>query len=431
MSPEGIIPLLAINDTAGAIARIVDDLTIFQHALINKDILNEADKQDKLIKQGVKLGDLFGVFVAVKDNIAVKGMPTTNGSYALRNLYFSEDAQIIKNIKQKSALIIAKTNMSEFSGLLSSNVANGFSALGGHTQNAVGKYDVGGSSSGSAVSVKLNLCTVSIGAETSGSLIYPASQNDVFAIKSTHILMSPEGIIPLLAINDTAGAIARNVDDLTIFQHTLINKESIKSTYSNIKVGIISNKIFDDNSVQYQSVVDSLKGDVEFKKFDFDSDSDAIKMFSSLLIYYASKDFNDFVTKNKDIMSIQVPSFDYIIDENNKKKDEFYYGFDFLELAQKTLKERNSNEMEELSSVVKKGFTNNIEAHFEKYNVDVLFSSGNLLSADYSTSGFPAVTIPVGYRKNGEPIGLTIIGKKNSDDMLLCLAKKISSAIKK
>jgi amidase len=113
---------------------------------------------------------LYGIPVLVKDNVSTVALPTTAGAVKLKDFYPKQDAEIIQALKNKGALILGKTNLSEWANFMTTDSANGFSARDGQTMNPFGDYDVGGSSSGSAVAVSLGLSPVAIGTETAGSV---------------------------------------------------------------------------------------------------------------------------------------------------------------------------------------------------------------------------------------------------------------------
>jgi len=184
---------------------------------LNPEILSEAQAIDVKIASGEKRS-LYGVVILIKDNIAASNMNTSTGAYALKDLTTTRDAVLVKNLKSEGALILGKANLSEWSNFMTIPSSNGYSALGGQTKNAYGPFDVGGSSSGPAVAAALGLSTVTVGTETSGSLIYPSGQNSVLALKPTLGLLSRDLIIPISEAQDTAGVVCRKKNDLNISQ---------------------------------------------------------------------------------------------------------------------------------------------------------------------------------------------------------------------
>ncbi len=173
---------------------------------------------DSLLKVNAPLPPLFGIPTLLKDNINTGDrMHTTAGTLALNDLYAPYDATITAKLREAGALILGKANMTELANYISNDMINGFSARGGQGRNPYGKdLDTGGSSSGSGIAVAAGLCTVAVGTETCGSILSPASQNGVVGIKPTLGRLSRKGIIPICSTHDTAGPIARSVEDAAI-----------------------------------------------------------------------------------------------------------------------------------------------------------------------------------------------------------------------
>ena len=149
---------------------------------------------------------LGGVPILVKDNIEVRDWPTTVGSLTLADNRTGRDAELISQLREAGALILGKTNLSEWANFRSEKSISGWSSVGGQTRNA---HDPArspcGSSSGSAVAVALGYVPVAIGSETDGSIVCPASVNGVVGFKPSHGLVSGNGVVPLAASQDTAG----------------------------------------------------------------------------------------------------------------------------------------------------------------------------------------------------------------------------------
>ncbi|MCL6446205.1 MAG: CapA family protein [Alicyclobacillus sp.] len=186
---------------------------------INPDAWQLAEALDAERRSGQVRGPLHGIPVLVKDNIdTADKLHTSAGSIALANHYAREDAFLVKRLRDAGAIILGKANMTEWANFMSDHMPNGYSSRGGQVLNPYGpgKFDVGGSSSGSAAAVAANLATAAVGTETSGSILSPASQNSLVGIKPTVGLISRSGIIPIAHSQDTAGPIARTVADAAV-----------------------------------------------------------------------------------------------------------------------------------------------------------------------------------------------------------------------
>ncbi len=185
---------------------------------VNPDAINIAETLDAERKQGKLRGPLHGIPILIKDNIdTADKMQTTAGSLALAGNHSKTDAFIVKRLRDAGAVIIGKTNLSEFANFRSSRSVSGWSSRGGQTKNPyILDRSPCGSSSGSAAAVAANICVVSVGTETNGSIACPASMNAVVGIKPTVGLVSRSGIIPISKTQDTAGPFGRTVTDASI-----------------------------------------------------------------------------------------------------------------------------------------------------------------------------------------------------------------------
>lgn len=184
----------------------------------NPDALAIADQMDAERKSGKIRGPMHGIPVLIKDNIdTADKMTTTAGSLALEGHIAGEDAFIVKQLRASGAVLLGKTNLSEWANFRSTRSCSGWSSRGGQTKNpCVLDRSPCGSSSGSGTAVAANLCPVAIGTETDGSVISPASNCGIVGMKPTVGLWSRSGIIPISKTQDTAGPMARTVKDVAI-----------------------------------------------------------------------------------------------------------------------------------------------------------------------------------------------------------------------
>jgi len=195
---------------------------------VNPDALLIAEELDKELSEGKIRGPLHGIPVVLKDNIDTHDrMPTTAGSRALKDSYPMKDSFIAKKLREAGAVIIAKTNLSEWANFRGQLSTSGWSGEGGQTKNP---YDLSrnpcGSSSGSAVAVAANLTVLAIGTETNGSIVCPSHSNGIVGIKPTVGLLSRSGIIPISFTQDTPGPMARTVKDAAICLGALVGVDS-------------------------------------------------------------------------------------------------------------------------------------------------------------------------------------------------------------
>ncbi|WP_313054531.1 amidase [Stenotrophomonas cyclobalanopsidis] len=180
---------------------------------LNPDALKEAAERDRERRAGRLRGPLHGIPVLLKDNINAAPMATTAGSLALQG-FTPGDAYLVRRLREAGAVVLGKTNLSEWANFRGNDSVSGWSARGGQTRNPYRlSHSPCGSSSGSAVAVSANLASVAIGTETDGSIVCPAAINGVVGLKPTVGLVSREGIIPISFSQDTAGPMTRSVAD--------------------------------------------------------------------------------------------------------------------------------------------------------------------------------------------------------------------------
>ena len=203
---------------------------------LNPDALAIAGKRDGTRPSARR--PLAGVPILLKDNIATGDkQPTTAGSLALEGARAKGDATIVNLLRNAGAVILGKANLTEFANILAIDMPSGYSSLGGQVKNpyvptllddrGIPVVDPGGSSSGSAVAVAAGLCTASVGTETSGSLLHPASRNGIVTVKPTVGLISRAGIVPIAHSQDTAGPMTRTVRDAAMLLNVLAAKDPL------------------------------------------------------------------------------------------------------------------------------------------------------------------------------------------------------------
>jgi amidase len=208
--------------TAAYIARIQaidrDGPRINSIIELNPEALEIASALDRERKADGARGPLHGVPVVLKDNIATgDGMATSAGSLALDGVSATRDAHLVERLRDAGAVILAKTNLSEWANMRSPRSTSGWSARGGLTRNPYAlDRNTSGSSSGSAAAIAANLAAVSVGTETDGSIVSPASINGLVGLKPTVGLVSRDGVIPISPTQDTPGPMTRSVSDAAL-----------------------------------------------------------------------------------------------------------------------------------------------------------------------------------------------------------------------
>lgn len=363
-------------------------------------------------------------------------MHTTAGAYALKDSILDKDSFVAQKLREEGAIILGKTNLSEWANYMSDNSSNGYSALGGQTHNAYGKYDVGGSSSGSASSVASGFSVASIGTETAGSMVYPSSQNSVVGIKPSIGVVSRDRIIPIVEAQDTAGIVARNVEDSALILESISGYdkndietkegEKYKENYSKnieensingVKVAVIkpSSPRKEENEILDRVVKELENMGAVVTKTAFSKEVTDIDMSKALEVGF-KYDINKYLK----IAKVQgINNLNDIVEFNKKDLDNRApYG---QELLEKSLEDKTT--IEEYEKLI----NNNREKAGKEIddvlkNADVILSLSNQISQVYAPAGYPALTVPAGYKSTGEPIGVTFVGSKFQEGKLIKIA---------
>ena len=395
---------------------------------INRNALDEARVRDKT--GNADIYSIFGIPILLKDNIGFEGLATTAGAHSLQNNY-TRDAFIIEGLKNKGAIILGKTNLSEWANYFCSGCPNGYTALGGQTLNPYGRMiiDTGGSSSGSGVATTSNLSSVSLGSETSGSILSPSSANSLVGMKPTIGNVSRSGIIPISSTLDTAGPMTKYIID-NIIVYNAINEYDNKDSYSKqnrdiqiknvinfkpneIKLGYYSN--FYNNDNVYKNAIDFLR-QKQIELIEIDAPKVNMAGFAKILDEDMRKDLKDYFLTygNNDLSVSDIKS---IIDYNNLDSIERSpYGQsifkkiirdtmpkdDFLKLKLRLMAEGNKF----------------YDIPIDKHKLDAVLSINNYHAGYAAAAHNPALTVPMGLRENNEPAGLTFISKSNSEQTL-------------
>ena len=429
---------------------------------INPDALAIADAMDAEIKEGKYRGKLHGVPVLVKDNIdTADKMMNTAGSLALEGNYPKQDAFIIKKLRESGAVLLGKTNLSEWANFRSDQSSSGWSSRGGQTLNPyMLNRNPCGSSSGSGSSVSANLCAVAIGTETNGSIICPASVNGVVGIKPTVGLWSRSGIIPISITQDTAGPMARTVRDAAILLTALVGKDENDSTTMTIdgkfqndytvfldRNGLTGKRLGVEKSyLKRVPAVDELyrqnlemlrSAGAELVEVDFLEQMRGIGKDEFTVLLYEFKDglnkylsgaaggkvktLEELIAYNKEHAGVMMPIFTQ----------------DILEQSQETYGVQSKTYKEALKNILKTS-QNAINGIMDKFSLDAIIGPSygpawctDHINGDYSTgygfsgpaamAGYPHITVPMGF-VSGLPIGLSFFGRAFSEASLLTIA---------
>lgn len=235
-------------------------------ALIDEGVLETAKRMDEA--NAPRKGAMYGLPVLIKDNIDVKGLPTTAGSRALTDNIAERDAPLVANLRRNGAIILGKTNMTEFANFTTENMPDGYSSLAGQVRNAYdGEKSPSGSSSGSAVAMSAGLCAAAVGSDTSFSIVGCVIENGVTGYKPAIDSLSSRGIVPISHTLDSAGPITRDLPDAVLVYNCMrdtplptFNTADLQSLC--IGVNITNRDEVDKAQLnRYEAVFDGLRSD--------------------------------------------------------------------------------------------------------------------------------------------------------------------------
>lgn len=408
---------------------------------INPEAVNEARKRDK--NKSNHDHPIYGIPILVKDNTNVMGMPTTAGTHLLRN-NTAADAFIITQIKDKGAIVLGKTNLSEWANFLFLTGPNGYSAVGGQTLNPYGRkiFDTGGSSSGSGAAVAANYAAAAVGTETSGSILSPSWQNSIIGLKPTTGLLSRTGIIPISSTLDTPGPMTKNVTDSGILLSAMsgedINDSATKNNPKNIKYlddlrsgtlqglrfGAIKSFLRDSIYKQSINTIIKLGGIV----VEYDPEPMNFDGFGTILSADMKVDLPNYLNKYASNELTTRSIADVIAYNKNDSILKIPYGQGRFEqmLAENT----TEAELLQIKAKIKKEGVNFFEKPMVKYQLDAILSINNNNAGHAAAANYPCLTIPMGYKTTGEPWGLTFIARPYQENTLLKMGLALEKATK-
>lgn len=235
-------------------------------AELNDDVLAQARRMDSC--KAKRDASLFGLPILIKDNIDVEGMHTTAGSLALADNIAARDAHVVANLRRHGALILGKTNLTEFANYMSEDMLNGYSSRGGQVVNAYGaEFDPSGSSTGSAVAVSARLCCAALGTDTSFSIVGCATDNGVTGLKPPVGALSQDGIVPIAHTLDSAGPLTHTLSDALMIYNCMRDcplPQISPMPVSQLRIAINVHELADVSDEQrgrYNSVLDALKAE--------------------------------------------------------------------------------------------------------------------------------------------------------------------------
>ncbi len=427
---------------------------------INPDALKLAKELDKEREAGEVRGPLHGIPVLIKENIdTADQMVTSAGSLALAMHKARKDAFIVSKLRAAGAVILGKTNLSEWANFRSTNSSSGWSSRGGQTRNPyVLDRTPCGSSSGSAVAVSANLAPLAVGTETDGSIVCPSGINGVVGIKPTVGLVSRSGIIPISASQDTAGPMARNVTDAALLLMAMAgtDEEDAVTLQQPTQAGIYLN--FDDSVLSgarigylsetstFDKRVSSIMNEVveqlrekggEVVEVSVADEVKALGQHEWTLLLCEFKDGIEKYLQSHPDCGFQ--SLGELIEFNKKNAGDVMPWFEqeIFEAANATNGIDDPKYKEAKNKCMELSRTKGVDALMKQHQLDALMAptNGSAWCIDYvngdnfgggsselaAVSGYPSITVPAGNIK-GLPIGVSFFGQPWTEGRLIQIA---------
>ena len=430
---------------------------------LNPDALAIADALDKERKSGKVRGPLHGIPILIKDNIdTADKMMTTAGSLALVGSKPPRDSTVAQKLREAGAVILGKTNLSEWANIRSSHSTSGWSGRGGLTKNPYAlDRNACGSSSGSGAAVSANLCAVAIGTETDGSIVCPSSANCLVGIKPTVGLVSRAGIIPISHSQDGAGPMARTVADAATLLGALTGVDPRDSATNPAATNALTDytKFLDPDGLRgarigvarkyfgFSENVDALMNTAldamtragatlidpadiaTFGKFD-DSELE-------VFMYELKADLNAYLAQLGP--SAPVETLKDIIEFNEKHKAEEmpYFGQDIFIKSEAKGPLSDKAYLEAVEKNHRLARIDGIDALMNKFQLDAIVAPTagpacltDLLNGDHFTggssnaaavAGYPNINVPAGFL-DGMPVGVSFFGRAWSEPKLIKIA---------
>jgi amidase len=439
---------------------------------INPDALSIADSLDRERKAGRVRGPLHGIPVLLKDNVdTADRMTTTAGSYALAGSIPLQDSTVAAKLRAAGAILLGKTNLSEWANFRSSHSSSGWSGRGGQAKNPyVLDRNPCGSSSGSAAAVAANLSALAIGTETDGSIVCPSSANGIVGIKPTLGLVSRAGIIPIAHSQDTAGPMARTVRDAAIMLGVLAGADPRDSATSSAgtrgqtdytkfldvnglrgaRIGVARTKFFGYSDVTDKVINDAIdamkaQGAVVVDPANIETAGKFDDSEYDVLLYEFKADLNSYLASLGP--KAPVKTLQDIIEYNDRHKDQEmpYFGQEIMIQAQAKGPLTEKKYVDELASNLKMSRTDGIDATMDKYKLDAIVAptggpawTTDLINGDHfsgasstpaAVAGYPNINVPAGY-SHQLPIGISFFGRAYSEPVLIKLAYAYEQATK-
>lgn len=416
---------------------------------INPDAIAIAEALDRERTVSGSRGPLHGIPVLIKDNIATGDrMHTSAGALALADSFASADSFVAARLRDAGAVILGKTNLTEWANFMSDHMPNGYSSRGGQVQNPYGPgiFDVGGSSSGSAAAMAAGFAVAAIGTETSGSILYPSVQNSLVGIKPTVGLISRSGIIPISHTQDTAGPMTRTVSDAAIVLGALTGVDvNDPATGKSDGCGHSDYRPFLDSNGLRGARIGVIRS-----RFQAECDTDEIQLFEAAIaqLKAAGATLIDSVTIptenatwGRNVLlhefksgvnaylktlpaSSPIRTLQDVIEFNRVHEEQaLRYGQSLLESSEQTSGTLTEPAyLQDLLYNLAMSQASGIDAVVKEHSLDALLFPGCTGDEIAARAGYPSITVPAGYTGTGKPFGIMFTGLAFHEHVLIRLA---------
>ena len=416
---------------------------------LNPDALEHAKTLDAKREKGEPLGPLHGLPIVLKDNIeSADTLATTAGALALKDNITGRDAPLTAGLRNAGAVILGKTNLSQWANFRSNNSNSGWSALGGQTRNPHSlDRNPCGSSSGSGSAMAASLAAGAVGTETNGSIICPSNVNGVVGFKPTVGLVSQEGIIPISATQDTAGPMTKTVRGAALMLAAMDNTDVDyaanldANSLAGTRIGVARFAQGSSHHIQerFNSALEVLKAQgaelIEIEEFDRGVDDYGTK--SLAVLEYEFKDgLNTYLAGTPE--TVKTRTLKQLIAFNAENADIELALFDqsIFESSEARGPLTDQNYIDARDEIVRAAGKDGIDRLMTQYNVDGLVSPSGPLAPRFdpvngdvwpswagagslaAVAGYPHLTVPMGTVRN-IPIGLSFIGSAGGDAKVL------------
>jgi amidase len=421
---------------------------------LNPDALDIAMKLDR---ETTRRGPLHGISVLIKDNIdTADRMRTTAGSLALAENIAARDAGLVARLRDAGAVIIGKTNLSEWANFRSTHSTSGWSGRGGLTRNPYAlDRNACGSSSGTGAAIAASLAVVGVGTETDGSVVCPSSSCGLVGIKPTLGLIAGEGIIPIAHSQDTAGPMCRTVTDAAILLGILGTRDIDYTKYldrdglKGARIGI-SRKNFGINDhvdKVMKSAIEAIKqlGATVIDPADMATSGKYDDTELEVLLYEFKADLNKYLAKTPAAVQTRTLADVIKFNEDHREREMPFFGQELFERAQKKGPLSSPAYKKALARNRRMARAEGIDAVVKKHKLDALIAptggpvwttdlvNGDHYTGGYSTAsavaGYPHITVPAGYAF-GLPVGLSFFAGAWTEPQLIKYAYAFEQATK-